>query len=115
MNLAETAVAAGAVLPEGRTRRHRRPGARRAAAAGLADVFRPGAPGRLLGAARLDHAISAFDFRVGGSWKMVIRFPGGADVPMDSLFEEIVAPGASCSATCPRRRPARRCRMPTCA
>lgn len=36
--------------------------------------------------------ISAFDFRVGGAWRMVIRFPGGYDVPMDSVFEEIVEP-----------------------
>jgi uncharacterized protein YndB with AHSA1/START domain len=36
--------------------------------------------------------ISDFDFRVGGAWRMVIRFPAGFNVPMDSLFEEIVEP-----------------------
>jgi uncharacterized protein YndB with AHSA1/START domain len=36
--------------------------------------------------------ISAFDFRVGGAWRMVIRFPAGFDVPMNSVFEEIDPP-----------------------
>jgi uncharacterized protein YndB with AHSA1/START domain len=36
--------------------------------------------------------ISAFDFRAGGAWRMVIRFPAGFDVPMDSVFEEIDPP-----------------------
>ena len=57
--------------------------------------------------------ISAFDFRVGGAWRMVIRFPGGHDVPMNSVFEAIVARSASSSATCRMPRPASRCRTPT--
>jgi uncharacterized protein YndB with AHSA1/START domain len=36
--------------------------------------------------------ISTFDFRVGGAWRMVIRFPAGFDVPMSIVFEEIDPP-----------------------
>ena len=36
--------------------------------------------------------ISAFEFRAGGLWRMVITFPGGFDVPMTSRFVEIAEP-----------------------
>ena len=37
-------------------------------------------------------SISEFDFRVGGVWRMLIRFPAGFDVPMNSIFEAIDPP-----------------------
>jgi uncharacterized protein YndB with AHSA1/START domain len=37
-------------------------------------------------------SISEFEFRVGGVWRMLIRFPAGFEVPMNSIFEEIDPP-----------------------
>ena len=71
-------IAARIVTPPAEPLILRRPGGRRAARAGVPHVRRPGAPGAVLGAARLDDHGLGFDFRPAapGGWSSA--FPAAA-------------------------------------